>query len=124
MNVLKSLGAAVLFCVASASEQAATPAQSRDLQCMGAISVLAKSTDPKIQSSAPVVYAFYLGRLDQMGLTPAQIQSGLEAIALSPDSGARTQQPGFVAACLKDVNDRIEAMNRQGAKDWNARAGR
>jgi hypothetical protein len=69
-----------------------------------------------------VVYAFYLGRLDQMGLAPAQIQSGLEAIALSPDAGARTQQPGFVAACLKDVNDRIEAMNRQGAKDWNARA--
>ena len=70
-----------------------------------------------------MVYAFYLGRLDQMGLTPVQIQSGLEAIALSPDTGAHTQQPGFVAACLKEVNDRIEAMNRQGAKDFKARTG-
>jgi hypothetical protein len=31
---------------------------------------------------APLVYAFYLGRLDAVGLSPEQIQSKMEAAAL------------------------------------------
>lgn len=124
MNVLRSGGAAALFCAAAVGARAAPATQDHDLECIGAVSVLASSSDAGIKSALPAAFAFYLGRLDQMGLTPEQIQSRLEAAALSRETGARTERPEFGAACVKDVNDWIEAMNRQGAKDWDARQKR
>ena len=73
-GVILASVAAICFAGRAAADDAAT----HDLECLASVNLLAQSTDPKVRAAAPAVYAFYLGRLTQMGLGPAQIEKDIE----------------------------------------------
>ena len=108
-----------VFILGSGMEAQAQDAGTHDLECMASVPVLAASPDEKIRGAAPVVFAYYLGRLDQLGRSAEQIQAGMEKIALSSDARKRTGRKEFAESCGAAVNERIKALNAIGARDWS-----
>jgi hypothetical protein len=95
---------------------AADDAATHDLECYAAGDLLLHSPDPKIRESAPVVSAFYLGRLTEMGLAPAQIEKDIEDMALSRKH-PHIFQLDFANTCGEIPNAVLVEMNRVQARD-------
>ena len=96
----------------------ADDAATHDLECYAAtLGVLSQSPDLKVREAAPMVSAFYLGRLTEMGLAPAQIEKGIEDMALSPRQHPHIDQPDFANACGAVPNAVLVEMNRIQAAD-------
>lgn len=96
---------------------AADDAATHDLECYASVDNLQRSPDMKVRESAPFVAAFYLGRLTEMGLAPAQIEKDIEDMALSPRQHPHIFQPDFADACGAAPNAVLVEMNRTQARD-------
>jgi hypothetical protein len=111
-----ALATAILLIAGSSIAQDAT---THDIECFVSMGTSQASPDEKTRFGALAVASFYLGRLDQIGLTLEQIQSGVEKIALSP-TYQQTQKKEFSDQCLRDVNERMSGLKALAARD-NAR---
>jgi len=95
----------------------ADDAATHDLECYASADLLLHSPDLKVREAAPMVSAFYLGGLTEMGLGPAQIEKGIEDMALSPRQHPHILQPDFANACGEVPNAVLVEMNRTQARD-------
>jgi len=102
-----------IFPCAAIADDAAT----HDLECYASADMLLHSPDPKVREAAPMVSAFYLGRLTEMGLAPAQIEKDIEDMALSLKQHPHIVQPDFANACGEVPNAVLVEMNRTQAAD-------
>jgi hypothetical protein len=87
------------------------------MECMATAANLSKSDDDNIRRSSPVVFAYYLGRLSQIGLTAEQIHMGLEKIALSPEQNVQVIQKEFGDRCADEPNTLINDMKHVQAHE-------
>ena len=92
-------------------------AVSHDMACIAAMAQPGLSPDQTTRSAAAATATYYLGRLDQKGLTLEQINKGVEEIALSPEPGAKVHQKEFVNLCASDVNARVRGLKALSAAD-------
>ncbi|MES2293721.1 MAG: hypothetical protein V4527_10535 [Pseudomonadota bacterium] len=116
--------AAILASVATicfAGRAVADDAATHDLECLASTNILNQSTDPKVRSAAPAVYTFYLGRLTQMGLGPAQIEKDIEDMALSLKQHPNIDQPDFAKACGDAPSAVVAEMNMVQKRDLAAK---
>ena len=81
-----------------------------DLECFTSMKGPETSPDERTRWAAAAVATFYLGRLDQMGLTLEQIQNGVEKIITTPKTYQQIQRKEFVDQCLHDVNERVKGL--------------
>ena len=110
-----ALGATVPFISCASVQQGST---THDMECVvAAAKAQERSSDEKDRMGAYVVGTFYLGRLDESGLTLEQIQSGVDRISLSPAAYQETQKKEFSDQCLHYVNDRVNQLNNLLARD-------
>jgi hypothetical protein len=108
-------GAILLFLPGMA---AADDAVTHDLECYAAVvGLLSQSPDLKVRESAPLAATFYLGRLTEMGLAPAQIEKDIEDMALSAKQHPHILQPDFANACGAVPDAMLVEMNRVQARD-------
>lgn len=107
-------GAMLLFLPGMAM---ADDAATHDLECYASIDLLLQSPDPKVRGSAPLAATFYLGRLTEMGLAPAQIEKDIEDMALSPRRHPHIVQPDFANACGAVPSAALAEMNQVQARD-------
>lgn len=120
-----ALALTAIFLASCATPPAATPRNAalntatHDMECMGSSSDLTRSPDAKVREASILVFAFYLGRLSQDGLTPGQIQTGMEEIALAPKDHPEMRDQGFAEACRSVANTLLKDMNAVGARDWD-----
>lgn len=98
---------------------AASNTTTRDMECMGSSSDLARSPDAKVRDASIMVFGFYLGRLSQEGLSPEQIQTGMEEIALAPKDHPEIHDQAFAETCRSAANALLKDMNAVGAHDWD-----
>ena len=116
-GVILASVAVICFAGRAAADDAAT----HDLECLASVYLLAQSTDPKVRAAAPAVYAFYLGRLTQMGLGPVQIEKDIEDMALSLRQHPHIDQPDFAKACGEAPNAVVAEMNAVQKRDIAAK---
>ncbi|MES2253491.1 MAG: hypothetical protein V4559_00470 [Pseudomonadota bacterium] len=105
--------------VAAPRNAAVSNTATHDMECMGSSSDLTRSSDAKVRDASILVFAFYLGRLSQDGLTPEQIQTGMEEIALAPKDHPEMHDQAFAEACRSVANTLLKDMNAAGARDWD-----
>lgn len=116
-GVILASVAAICFAGRAVADDATT----HDLECLASVNTLNQSTDPKVRASAPAVYAFYLGRLTEMGLGPAQIEKGIEDMALSLRQHPHIVEPDFANACGNAPNAVLVEMNAVQQRDLAAK---
>jgi hypothetical protein len=107
------VAAVSLTAVSSVAQDAAM----HDLECFVSMKTPEASSNEKTRWGASAVAAFYLGRLDQKGLTLEQIQSGVEMILRAPVLYQETQSTEFTAQCFRDVNDRVSGLKVLAARN-------
>jgi hypothetical protein len=112
---LVALTAALLLISSPTLPQDATTMH--DLECFLSMKAPEASPDEKTRWGASAVATFYLGRLDQKGLSLEQIQYGVEMILVSPVLFRETQKQEFSGQCVHDVNDRVNALKSLAARD-------
>jgi hypothetical protein len=95
----------------------AQDAADHDLECLVSMKAPEASPDEKTRWGASAVATFYLGRLDQTGLTLEQIQTGVERILLSRIMYQETQKKDFSDQCFRDVNNRVNVLRKLEARD-------
>jgi hypothetical protein len=80
----------------------------QDVTCMAAAGDASAASDPMERNFAPVMLAYYLGRLEQSGLSDDDIEARVEKVAMN--SAAEPSQ-ATVVACRDAFSGRISAMH-------------
>jgi|SRR5579859_8031908 len=87
-----------------------------DVECFTSMQGPETSSDEKTRWGAAAAATFYLGRLDQMGLTLEQIHSGAEKIVATPIMHQKIQAKEFVEQCFRDVNEKVKRLKSLAAQ--------